>query len=407
MKNSSAMAAVQATDIRQPSTSISMQNTTYNLNPEAGDDFYGTLSEFTDDILFHSEYLYPKHIDAFIQYQSEARKEIRHRNEYLVEFLMLGMLSGRYWPHANKSSELSISLHSWLYGMRKRRPSLKPTIDNIRGYSSARWMYAQDANAGTMARHGLPKLIRWLNASGEFKEEAQRLTSWSDWLSQLPEGKASAHLAASQEYSEQFAKSAEETFRKFTGGIAAFLNSHHENYLRREDYLFCGRSTAEYHLNMFGAEILNRVMRSDFDQTSERILIVPSCMSEPRTECRAVSAGLHKICTGCTSKCGVSNLQRSMQLQGIAVRIIPHSSGFSKFLEPWQHQKQTGLIGVACVLNLLAGGYEMQRLGIPSQCVFLDNSGCKKHWHPQGVPTKINELQLIKIACGRKCSVAC
>ncbi len=383
-----------------------MQDEIYNLNPEQGSDFYAKLSAFTDHILAQAQELFPRHIEPYMRHQAHAGTVLRHRDEYLVEFLMLGMLSERYWPQTRQSSEISIGIHSWLFDMRKRRPHLKASIDRVRGYTSARWMYKAHASAGTMTRHSLPKLVRWLHASGEFKEEAQRLGSWAKWLGQLSEGQSSAHLLAAQDFSAMFSQQAERSLGMFTEGVRPFLTNHEEIYRGREDYLFCGRKPDEYHLNMFGAEILNRVLRSAFDATTERVLIVPTCMCEPRTECRAVNAGLHKICTGCTSRCGVNTLQRNMQLQGMAVRLIPHSSGFSKFLEQWQHQKQTGLIGVACVLNLLAGGYEMQRLGIPSQCVFLDNSGCKKHWHPQGIPTRINELQLIKTVCGRRCSVA-
>ncbi|NJK98458.1 MAG: DUF116 domain-containing protein [Bacteroidales bacterium] len=52
---------------------------------------------------------------------------------------------------------------------------------------------------------------------------------------------------------------------------------------------------------------------------------------------------------------------------------------------------------MACVLNLLKGGYEMQKLNIPSQCVFLDYCGCQKHWHKNGIPTDLNSNQLQKI----------
>lgn len=78
-----------------------------------------------------------------------------------------------------------------------------------------------------------------------------------------------------------------------------------------------------------------------------------------------------------------------MKEKGIRTVLIRHSSSFSKWLEPWSKQRKTGLIGVACVLNLLTGGFEMKRLGIPSQCVFLDHSGCRKHWKSK-CPSQLN-----------------
>ncbi|MBK7029286.1 MAG: DUF116 domain-containing protein [Bacteroidales bacterium] len=78
--------------------------------------------------------------------------------------------------------------------------------------------------------------------------------------------------------------------------------------------------------------------------------------------------------------------------------IIPHSSDFTRFLEKWQNQPDTSLIGVACILNLLTGGYEMKNLNISSQCIFLDYCGCKKHWNEEGIPTDLNINQLKKVA---------
>jgi uncharacterized protein len=51
-------------------------------------------------------------------------------------------------------------------------------------------------------------------------------------------------------------------------------------------------------------------------------------------------------------------------------------------------------VGVACVLNLIQGGYEMQSLGIPSQCVFLNSCSCKQHWI-SGAPTQIDFSKLV------------
>jgi uncharacterized protein len=54
-------------------------------------------------------------------------------------------------------------------------------------------------------------------------------------------------------------------------------------------------------------------------------------------------------------------------------------------------------VGVTCILNLLTGGYEMKRLNIASQCVFLDYCGCKKHWDNDERPTTLNLQELIDV----------
>lgn len=84
----------------------------------------------------------------------------------------------------------------------------------------------------------------------------------------------------------------------------------------------------------------------------------------------------------------------SLGYENTEVYLISHSSSFSEILKKWENKPEYGLVGVACVLNLITGGYEMKNLGIASQCVFLDGCGCKKHWHKEGLPTDINRTRL-------------
>jgi hypothetical protein len=59
--------------------------------------------------------------------------------------------------------------------------------------------------------------------------------------------------------------------------------------------------------------------------------------------------------------------------------------------------KDTGVVGVACVLNLISGGWLLDGMGISAQCVLLDYCGCKNHWSRENIPTEINIKQLKKV----------
>ena len=76
--------------------------------------------------------------------------------------------------------------------------------------------------------------------------------------------------------------------------------------------------------------------------------------------------------------------------------MIPHSSDFTTWLGRWRDTQKVGVVGVACMLNLFTGGYEMKDLNIPAQCVLLDRCGCKQHWHPEGIPTSLDRQQLLQ-----------
>lgn len=79
------------------------------------------------------------------------------------------------------------------------------------------------------------------------------------------------------------------------------------------------------------------------------------------------------------------------------LKLIPHISNFSKFLKTLQNNRETGVVGVGCVLNLLSKAYEMISMGIPSQFIFLDYNGCQKHWPDIDQPTDLNVKELLNV----------
>jgi hypothetical protein len=87
---------------------------------------------------------------------------------------------------------------------------------------------------------------------------------------------------------------------------------------------------------------------------------------------------------------------------GAMVYLVPHATGFSRWLERWKAAPQYGVVAVACLLNILPGGYEMRARGIASQCVPLDYPGCMKHWRRPGIPTGLNEDRLVQIGTGSR-----
>jgi hypothetical protein len=182
-----------------------------------------------------------------------------------------------------------------------------------------------------------------------------------------------------------------------------FLKSTYAGRSSREDQIFCGRLPVEYHLGMVAAEVMNEGLRDDFQRKSRKVVLVPTCMRGAHSDtCKAVIRGLDMTCTGCDRDCAVHRITRRMRAEGIDVYIVPHASSFSRWLERWQNDPTVGVAAVACMMNILPGGYEMRTRGIASQCVPLDFPGCQKHWAEEAVPTSVNEERLVKIVTSRE-----
>jgi hypothetical protein len=82
---------------------------------------------------------------------------------------------------------------------------------------------------------------------------------------------------------------------------------------------------------------------------------------------------------------------------GFRVFVVPHASSFTAWLRHWRTDETTALVAAACPLHLVPGGYEMRALGLEAQCVLLDYSGCKRHWDPNGTPTKFDHHRLLEL----------
>jgi hypothetical protein len=362
--------------------------------------FYQQLGEFTDFILRNLDSELLDSIESYCYFLKINEIEtIRSRSEYLVELLMIGIYWNNYSGNAVKTGNRSVKVLQKLYKQRKRFPKHKSEIDKLRGFLM--YFFLENHRKSPFERfnqQSFKKLLNWLSATGEFNEEVLRLRNWDAFFLTKDTSYSARLLRKSILFAEQFSLQGIESLGEYMQNLNYFHQNTLSSYKYREDYFFAGRRENEYLLNMFAAEVMNRGLENGFTETKKKVLLLPTCMrNEPAGGCKAKSDGKELVCASCSSECNIGKVASEMKKQGIISYLIPHSSEFSKFLVKWKDYPDTSLIGVACVLNLITGGYEMKRLGISSQCVFLDYCGCKKHWDKDGLATSLNISQLKNI----------
>ncbi len=218
-----------------------------------------------------------------------------------------------------------------------------------------------------------------------YPEETLPLENWLKFLTSKRNDQ-DIFLKIAEQHALAFSKIAKEKLGIYTENVERFIEINKQKYASRNDRVYCLRSEAEYHLNMIGAEILNREYRNEFLRTKRRIVLLPTCMQISSLKCQAKNSK----CMLCNKHCNIFGITTELEKQKIETILIPHSSEFSGSLKHWQNDPEVGLVGVACVLNLLKGGFELRKSNIPSQCVALDFCGCTKHWDNGGTPTKLN-----------------
>lgn len=373
-----------------------------SLNSENSDEFYRKLTRFSDHVLVAIQRRTGSSINEFISYvRGELREAERSRGEYELDLLILGLLLGRYLGAAETTPGWVMALARELYWHRRESPWSKPVVDLGRAILN-RFFLAPKIGRKVEARpysiDRLTRLIDWLQATGEFEQEVRRLNNWRSYLRTLPVEDGRRWMTDAVELFGWFEREAAEALGAYTSGVAVFLATEHAHRGIREDQIFCGRQPVEYHLAMVATEIMNRGLRERFEQMPRKAVLVPECMRvKSAASCRARVAGVDIVCAGCDLACPINRITQEMRKVGATVYLIPHATGFSRWLERWQREPNTGVVAVACLMNILPGGYEMRARRIASQCVPLEFPGCSQHWRRERQPTRLNETRLVQI----------
>jgi len=371
-----------------------------NMTDNGNNDFYKDIAALTDLVSTQATPLFKADIERYKQFIIDTNiEECRSFDEYLLEIIMIGVLWHSYENEAKHTPVWQSRLLYKLYLLRKNNPKLKNTVDKVRGKMMTPMLYDKPKGSNLyFTRQSFGRLIDWLNATGEFFEETRRITNWFRYTKSLSAADTDSLLKKAYDFAGWFEEACKDKLGVYTRNVNPFIQKAQTAYRMREDYGLATRKEIEYHFNMVAAEILNRALRDKFMAAKRKVVLLPTCMRITDDHaCKAKLEGSEKKCISCNPQCNAGKVNTSLKAHGIDAYLIPHSSNFSKTLKRWKEVPDVSLVGIACVLNLLLGGYEMIGLGIPSQCVYLDFCGCKKHWDKKGIPTSLNTKHLLHI----------
>lgn len=373
-----------------------MEKITYFLceSNESSTEFYKKNLNFSKKVLNKLEDNFSNDINDYMNYINKNNMEqLRSKSEYLLEILMIGV----FWKeHVKKAISLSKIPRNILIKLStlREKESIKKIVDINRGLLEYLFLNRRSNDKVKISLENYKKLVNYLKACGDYKEEAKRLEVWISYFFSLNKNKVDKILTSYLEFAKYFEDISQEVLGIYTKNVNLFLKNIDKKYKYREDFLFCSRKEVEYHLNMVGAQIMNEAYRKEFLKTKEKRLLLPSCMRiKDEKNCKAIKTEEGYICNSCSKNCNVNKYDKLGKKYNFQVYIIPHESSIS--VKNKIKDGHIGIIGVACVLNLISGGLKAKNLGFVPQCVFLDYCGCKDHWHDKGIITDINMSYLL------------
>jgi len=357
--------------------------------------YYDEIEAFGQKQIALMDKSYGNLVDRFQSYcENYLPEQPPSRGTLLFEALMLGMFWNIYGGFAKGSSDKSILLLNHAAHRRQKGGISRKYADFLR----AGFAYMLLESSGNqhqflfLDNEGLRKLIRWMQATGEFHREAKRLSDWLSFFESESRTYTFINICILRGFAAAFKTESQQVLGKYTMNVDRFIKTvKHDNKLR-EDKISILRQRSEYHLNMLGAFIYNLELRNEFLKTKKKTVLLPACMKARQSSaCRAMAGKSGQTCTGCTKDCQVNQLSQLGLQYNFSVEIVLHSSDVSA--SDQFSETDTGFVGVACAASVIAGGLELMNKRIPAQCVLLDHCGCR-HWSrkPETTSLNINEL---------------
>ncbi|MDO5010468.1 MAG: DUF116 domain-containing protein [Intestinibacter bartlettii] len=371
---------------------------TYNLNIDGKtyDDYYSTLKQLGKMIIDKDYNKSKKYIDDFKVYIQNFEK-LRDDKYYFIEIMLIGVLFDEYIDYTPNYKPYLSFFYDFLN--KKRNSKFKSQIDIIRGkintslYSIKNDKSNYKTKFTNYSLDDFYRLIKWLDATYDFKDEVVRLKIWYEFLKTKSKDYVSFFFDFTLNHVEYIKKLGDENLLIYLPNLENYLNTYKQDHYNKEDIIYCGKGFIQYYFNMIFSEVMNDIFRDDFLNTDKKVVFLPACMTQDKTPCKCSNTSYGGRCNFCSSNCNVNRISKLGQKYNFKVYIIEHETTLSSL----DINKNIGIVGIACASNLIAGGFKALKLGFIPQCVVLDYCGCSNHWLDKKLMTSINENRLLKI----------
>ena len=153
-------------------------------------------------------------------------------------------------------------------------------------------------------------------------------------------------------------------------------------------------TSRQYLFYMLEIELTNRINRAAFLKAPWRMGLIAHCLRDFRKDCRSRRGDIEDVCTYCNSECHVkrsSELLSRYQVHPYISVSMDHRRLFKKLMG--EHPGM-GVLGVACIPELVTGLRLCEKLGIPAVGVPLDANRCLR-WLGESLETtfSLGELE--------------
>lgn len=337
----------------------------YNLNLHK--EFDSKLSALTEEFLLENINLeiYAK---EFKDYSKETNMTI---SEYLLEIIMLSTLWESYGLIANNISNFLLKILIFIYSLKKTNFLGKFIYTHTIGIFHSLIYTRKQKNPAVLTIDSYKKLCLFCSSVDDLKEESLRSLKWLNFM--IEKNCFSELMNESLVANKKVMAKIHKEFQNIFTNLEEFRYNSLKEKIYKENFMLTQKSKEEYYLNLFAAEIMNKAMEAEAKKL-KKLIIVPACLCKPSDKtCKKESLnGLYR-CRFCNDFCQVAVLTKKYE----NVFIVPHSTDFKLAIKEIKKAGNVAVLGIACIQNLLEGGYGLKRANIISQCAILQYPSCR------------------------------
>jgi hypothetical protein len=182
-------------------------------------------------------------------------------------------------------------------------------------------------------------------------------------------------------------------FSPFTKSVAEHLR---ELPLKKRWDRTLATSEEQYHLYMLEIELRNRLNTKSFRNCDTKLAFLPHCLRDLKAECQSAKWGEDSVCRECSGVCTIHALSKMLPRYGIQPYLWMTANLRSLFRKLKKEGKQLGLLGIACIPELVSGLRLCASAEVPAVGIPLDANRCARWWG-EFYPNTVNWKQLEKL----------
>ena len=133
-----------------------------------------------------------------------------------------------------------------------------------------------------------------------------------------------------------------------------------------------------YHLFMLENEINNRLDIEDFKITNYKIALLPHCLRDLNKNCKAQIDEIDLVCKACSKDCFINFASRVLKEKNINPYIWMNINQKNLFKSLMKKYGSIGVLGIACLPELINGMRSCIKRGIPAVGIPLNANRCMR-----------------------------